>query len=380
MTHWERDEGSSAIRRTAYIGVIAFALLALYLLAWPTPIDPVAWQPPPNAGLTGPFTPNDALAGIEHLVELGPGPEDMAKGPDGLIYTGLQDGRIVRFDPDSGAPAETFVSTGGRPLGMEFDAAGRLYVADAFAGLLAITPGGDITVLADAVGGEPMLFVNDLDVGVPGKIFFTDSSRRFDQEHYMLDFIEGRQTGRLLSYDLTSGETEVHLDGLAFANGVAVGPDGNSVWVAETLTARIRQVLAGGGSATTGSTLIEHLPGYPDNLSFNADRTILWVALPAVRPNPVEALAARPFLRKVLTRIPGLSALRIDPYSMVIGLDPAGRVVHNLQDPAGGYPTITSVKEIDGYLYFGSIDATALARMPVPEERLSMGRSNIGTK
>lgn len=365
------------MKRTAYIGAIAFALLALYLLAWPTPIDPVAWQPPPNVGLAGPFTPNDALAGIEHLVELGPGPEDMAKGPDGLIYTGLQDGRIVRFDPDSGAPAETFVSTGGRPLGMEFDAAGRLYVADAFAGLLAITPGGDITVLTDAVGGEPMLFVNDLALGVPGRIFFTDSSRRFDQEHYMLDFIEGRQTGRLLSYDLASGATEVHLDGLGFANGVAVGPDGGRVWVAETLTARIRQVLPGGGSATTGSTFIEHLPGYPDNLSFNDDRTLLWVALPAVRPNPVEALAARPFLRKVLTRIPGLSALRIDPYSMVIGLDRAGRVLYNLQDPAGGYPTITSVKQIDGYLYFGSIDATALARMPVPE---SMRRSDIGTK
>ena len=344
------------------------------------PIDPVAWQPPPNVGLTGPFAPNDALAAIEHLVELGPGPEDMARGPDGLIYTGLQDGRIVRFDPDSGAPAETFANTGGRPLGMDFGADGRLYVADAFEGLLAIEPDGAITVLTDAVDGEPMLFVNDLSLGVPGKIFFTDSSRRFDQQHYMLDFIEGRRTGRLLSYDLESGATELHLDGLAFANGVAAG-DGGRVWVAEMLSARITQMSIVNmprqnilrtetGRPATPAALIEHLPGYPDNLSFNDSNTTLWVALPALRPNPVEALAGRPFLRKLLSRIPGLRSLKIEPYSMVIGLDPSdGQVIFNLQDAAAGYPTITSVKEIDGYLYFGSIEATALGRMPAPAAR-----------
>lgn len=365
------------MKRAAGVIAIIIAILALYLLAWPAPIDPVAWQPPPNPGLTGPFGPNNALAAIEHLVELGPGPEDMARGPDGLIYTGLQDGRIVRFDPDSGAPAETFVNTGGRPLGMDFGGDGRLYVADAFAGLLAIAPDGAITVLTDAVNGEPMMFVNDLALGVPGKVFFTDSSRRFDQEHYMLDLMEGRATGRLLSHDLRTGATEVIRDGLAFANGVAVGP-GGAVWVAETLTARLTRLpaavpegtarLAPGpdaAPAATADVLVTLLPGYPDNLSLNDLGTTLWVALPAVRPNPVEALAGRPFLRRVLSRIPGLTAIEIAPYAMVIGLDPEGRVAYNLQDPAGGYPTITSVKEIDGYLYFGSIHATALGRMPM---------------
>ena len=156
------SEATTDMKRAKNVVAAAFALFAVYLLIGPTSVDPVAWQPPRNPGLTGPFAPNDALAAIERLVELGPGPEDMAEGPDGLIYTGLQDGRVVRFDPDRGNPAETFVDTGGRPLGLDFDATGRLYVADAFEGLLAIDADGAITVLVDAVDGEPMIFVNDL--------------------------------------------------------------------------------------------------------------------------------------------------------------------------------------------------------------------------
>jgi len=40
--------------------------------------------------------------------------------------------------------------------------------------------------------------------------------------------------------------------------------------------------------------------------------------------------------------------------------------VHTLQDPDGKYPNITSVKQIVGYLYFGSIFTNAIGRMPVP--------------
>jgi len=181
----------------------------------------------------------------------------------------------------------------------------------------------------------------------------------------MLDFIEGRWTGRLLSYDLETGATEILRDDLGFANGVAVDARGD-VWLAETLGARITRIA---DHAAAGRQRLEILPAYPDNLSFGATTGTLWVALPAVRPNPVERLAAWPFVRKVLTRIPGVSNIEVKPYSMVIGLDADGRVIRNLQDPEAGYPTITSVKEINGYLYFGSIKATALGRLQLPATR-----------
>ena len=48
------------------------AIAALYLLAWPVPIDPVAWNPPQNLGLISPFAANDQLAaarGIEQQLQ-----------------------------------------------------------------------------------------------------------------------------------------------------------------------------------------------------------------------------------------------------------------------------------------------------------------------
>ncbi len=336
-----------------------------YLTLWPVPIDPVVWHPTPGPGLTGQYAPNSLLADIEHLVQVGPGPEDMTRGPDGLIYTGLEDGRIVRFDPDSGAPAETFVDTGGRPLGLEFSFDNELIVADAFRGLLSISPDGNVTVLVDSIGGERMMFVNDVDIAVGGTIWFTDSSQRFDQRNYMLDMIEGRATGRLLSYDPDTSETKVWMEDLRFANGVATGARGSYVWVAEMLEARVHELVVGLDRARRTRIMIDEIPGYPDNLSWNGDG-IVWVALPSRRTPPLENLANSPFLRKVLLRIPGMANIPVEPYSFVIGIDEEGNVVHNLQAPAGAYPSITSVKEIDGYLYFGSIFTDSIGRMPVP--------------
>ena len=62
------------------------ALLLAYLLLWPVPIEPVAWNAPADAGLVDPFEPNDRLRRTR-LVDLAPheGPEDIAAGPDGLV-------------------------------------------------------------------------------------------------------------------------------------------------------------------------------------------------------------------------------------------------------------------------------------------------------
>lgn len=354
------------MRRFAYIAATTVALLVIYLLVWPVPIDPFVWEPSPDPGLNGPFATNARLATVERLIGLGEGPEAAAAGPGGLVYTGLQDGRIVRFDPDSSAPAETFAATGGRPLGMLFDRAGvNLIVADAFRGLLSVSPDGAVVVLVDSIAGAKMVFVNDVDIAPDGTIWFSDASQRFDQRDYMLDFLEGRATGRLLSHDPVTGTTTVHLDGLGFANGVAVGPGGAYVLVNETLRRRITRYWISGESAGTSEVFIGSLPGHPDNLTFDGEDTF-WVALPAPTFAPIERMAGSPFLRKMLLRIPGALSLPIPPYSWVIGLDTDGNVIHNLQDPEGGYPTITSVVDIDGDLYFGSIEMRELARLPTP--------------
>lgn len=337
-------------------------LSAAYLAFWPVPIDPVAVAPIADAGLQGPYAPNQALAAVALLVPgVGLGPEDVTRGPDGFFYSGLQDGRIVRFR-DGDTAAETFVSTGGRPLGMQFDAAGNLIVADAFRGLISVGSNRQIEVLASG-----MLFPNDLDIAADGTIWFSDSSRRFDQHHFMLDFVEMRPTGRLLSYSPKTRQTTVRLDGLMFSNGVALGPGESYVLVNETARARITRLWLKGPNAGRQDVFLENLPGYPDNLSYNG-RGTFWVAFPDVRSRELEMLWPSTLLRKVAMRLPERWTIGMERplYGMVVGYDTAGKVVANLQDSTGHYGSISSVNEFDGKLYLGSTRMSAVGRHGLP--------------
>ena len=340
-------------------------LAVLYLLAWPTPVTPVVWQPSPDPGLSEDFSPNTDLTGVEHLVSgIGEGPEDITLGKDGYFYTGLQDGRIMRFR-DGGQPEE-FVNTGGRPLGMQFDADGNLIVADAFRGLLLVTADGGINVLTDSVNGQKMLFPDDLDIAADGTIWFSDASTRFDQHHFVYDMIEASATGRLLSYSPLTAETRVEMDGLFFANGVALGPDDEYVLINETGNGRIHRLWLKGNRKGQRDLFFDGLPAFPDNLSFNGTDTF-WVALPKLRMALIDGLADSPFLRKVLSRLP--DSLLTGPessYGFLIGLDLDGNVRYNIQDPAGGYGTITSVNQFGDSLYLGSIAMWSVGRLPVP--------------
>ncbi|MDH3769030.1 MAG: SMP-30/gluconolactonase/LRE family protein, partial [Gammaproteobacteria bacterium] len=332
------------------IGLVVILLLAMMSLS---DVKPVVWDPAPNPGLTGDFAPNNHLSAATLLINgVGEGPEDVTRGPDGFFYTGFDDGRIVRFSNGEAGNHSVVQNTGGRPLGMQFDQQGNLIVADAFKGLLSISPDGDIAVLTDSVGGKKILFADDLDIAADGTVWFSDASQRFDQRHYIYDFLEASATGRLLSYSPATRETAVHLDNLFFANGVALGPDDQYVLVTETGTGRIHRLWLQGPEAGRTDLFFDALPGSPDNLSFNGTDTF-WVAIPALRNPAIEALAAKPFIRKLLGALPPDALALEGQYGFVVGLDLDGQVTHNLHAPAGEVRVITSVNEWDGVLYLG---------------------------
>lgn len=339
---------------------LTVAVLAVLLLALPAPIDPVSWTPDPNPGLTGPFAPNKKLAEVEHLVEgAGTGPEDIACADDGTIFTGLDDGRILQIATDGSF--RELADTGGRPLGMALDSAGRLIVADAVRGLLAVTPQGEVQVLTDTVDGVKILFADDVDVTDDGVIWFSDASTRHGYQGSLLAFLEGRFTGRLLSFDPATGETRVRMDRLFFANGVAVGPDDAYVLIDETATGRIHRLWLKGEKAGQRDLFASGLPGTPDNISFNG-RDIFWVAMPSQRA-ALDSQAQLPWLRKVISHLPQrVLAEGVEPYAFVVGLGLDGMVKANLQGEGGNFSMITSANECNGSLYLGSVTETSLAR------------------
>ena len=221
--------------------VVIIVGIVLYFIAWPVPIDPVPWMAPQNPGYTGPFAVNERLKDIETFPIAGNhGPEDIALDAKGRIYAATHEGNIVRLDPDGSNP-ENWVNTKGRPLGIDFYRQGNLIVADAFRGLLSITPDGSISELATIADGIPIRYADDVDVAADGKVYFSDASTKFGAkesggtyEASLLDLMEHGGHGRLIVYDPATGVTKTLLDGLNFANGVAVSHDQNYVLVNET--------------------------------------------------------------------------------------------------------------------------------------------------
>jgi hypothetical protein len=149
------------MKTLAGLALIVIALAA-YLALWPVPVEPVGWPAPSASGYTGPHAANQRLARLQHIDLKGEvGPEHVAIGPDGKLYTAVDGGKILRMNQD-GSGQEVFARTGGRVLGFDFDAAGHMVGADAFQGLVSIAADGKVTVLTAARAGRK-------DLGRPGQ-------------------------------------------------------------------------------------------------------------------------------------------------------------------------------------------------------------------
>lgn len=341
-----------------------FVVGSLWFVFAPGPIDPAAWQPPVDNGFTGQFAENSDLLEAELIpITGGEGPEDVAVDADGRIYGGLHDGRIIRFDSD-GKSQEIFATIeGGRPLGLHFDAGGNLIVADAWKGLLSVSPEGEITVLSTGHGGRPFAFADDLDIASDGKIYFSDASDTYNQPDYLYDLFEARGHGRLMVYDPATGATDMLLDGLYFANGIALSASEDFVLVNETGRYRVTRYWLVGDKAGTSDIFIDNLPGFPDGISSNRNGTF-WLALPSPRNPQVDEIHPSPFLKNIVAKLPRSTQPGAIKRGTVIGLNEQGEVIAAYHDPMGEHVyMITSVEQVENVLYLGSLEAPQIGRL-----------------
>jgi sugar lactone lactonase YvrE len=344
---------------------LLLAVALAYVLAWPTGMEPVAWTPPKAPELAGVYAANDRLRGIQRVAEgLGRGPEAVYVDDEFNVYTGFADGR-VRVLTAGGAVRAT-IGTGGRPLGLTLTRQGGLVIADAKRGLLHFDR--ELTVLATEAGGVPFGFTDDVDVADSGKLYFSDASHKFGYGKHMLDILEHGANGRLLEYDFATRQARVLMDGLHFANGVAVGPDDAYVLVNETSKYRVLRYWLKGDKAGTHDIFIDNLPGFPDNVTFNG-RDRFWVAIFAPRDALLDSLLpGNQYLRTVIAKLPKFLQPQPKMHAFALGLDLDGKVVANLQYAGDdAYAPITSVREHGGYLYFGSLTYPAIGRMALSQ-------------
>ena len=348
-------------------GLLGLLLLAVaWLLLGPVPIAPVAWTPLPDPLGVDPYQGNGKLGRLTRVELQGAtGPEDVHVEPDGTLVTGVLDGRLLRLRRGE---LSVLADTGGRPLGLEPDGQGGFWVADARRGLLRVSRGGEVTVAASAYEGRPFGFPDDVDVGPDGVVYFTDADWRWGTDDLKLAALEGAPNGALYRHDPKTGQTTRIKDGLHFANGVAVGPEGSYLLLTETLRLRVLKVWLTPDRLGETEIVVENLPGYPDNVT-SAGAGVFWVALYGPRSALKDRAMSTPWLRKVAARIPGPGLTRTRRHGMAVAVTHLGRVLHFLDDPEGGFAPVTTVREHGGSLYLGSLGEGAIGRVTAPIRR-----------
>jgi sugar lactone lactonase YvrE len=275
----------------------------------------------------------------------GPGAEDVVvatHGPDaGAVFTGTEDGNIFR--------------------GLEIGPDGRLLVCDARRGVLRIdTATGAIEPVVDRVAGTPMVFCNNAAIASDGTVWFSDSSTRFGIERWKDDLVQDTRTGRLLRLT-EDGAVEVVLDGLAFANGVALSAAEDYVAVAETAARTVVRRWLTGERAGQRDHLVRDLPGYPDNIARGSDG-LIWVTIASPTDPVLERLQQSPlWVRRQVTRIPARLQPKPRRTVRVQAYADDGALVHDCSVDTDDYHMVTGVREHEGRVWLGSLHEPAIA-------------------
>ncbi len=309
-------------------------------------ISPAVWTPP---GAPTP-PPTGTLPQLHILPVPGEGPEDALFVGDAIV-TGLSDGRIIKVSLD-GWQIEVLADTGGRPLGLEIHPDG-IVVCDAEKGLLLLDEAGTLTTLI-AKGEHDLRVCNNAAVAPDGTIYFTDSSQRFDLEHWTADIIEHSGTGRLLKRS-PDGSVQVLAGGLQFANGVALTPE--FVAVAQTGLYSVDRVWLDSGRH---EPWITNLPAFPDNIA-TGDDGLVWVTMASGRKAALDKTAGRPFLRKIIWALPEALHPKPDHLVWVRAYDTEGRLVHEFCGEHDQFFMCTGVRAQNGRVAMGSLETTTLA-------------------
>lgn len=319
-------------------------------------INPVRWQPPPVDPL-----PDMPTATVTVVPVPGNGPEDIVVDSAGHLWTGLEDGRIVRIATDGGG-TKVVADTGGRPLGLHVARDGRVLICDSHRGLLALDPAsGTLDVLADSVAGRRFKFCSNVTETADGTIYFTESTKDFHFEDFTAPIVEARGTGGLYRLG-TDGVVTTLADGLYFGNGVTLTADGSALVFAETQARRLSKYWLTGPQAGSVTPLAVNLPGMPDNLSTGADGRI-WAALVAEANPALESLFPRaPIIRKAVWRLPARLQPQIKPEVWAVAFDPdSGAAVAGVRTQHPAFGAVTGLVEAAGKLWMGTINFPAVA-------------------
>ncbi|KAI3782757.1 hypothetical protein L2E82_12812 [Cichorium intybus] len=346
---------------TILVSAVAITLQVFFF----SPISPDLLELPPSPPF---FTPNNHL---QKVIKLGEGilkqPEDVFMDKKGVLYTATRDGWIIRLHKNGTIENWKKMHNRHTLLGLIKTRGGDLIVCDTEEGLIKVSEDGDVTSLATHLNGESIRFADDVAEAPDGSLYFSVASTKYGLHEWHLDFLEAKPHGQLLKYDPFTKETTLVLDGLGFANGVAVSMDQEFLVVCESMKFRCLKYWLKDEKRGKVEIFIENLPGSPDNIKLAPDGSF-WVALLQFSSNKMKFIHSSKAIKHLLATFPKLfeQIKATGRSAMVMNIGSDGRIIKTLDDPNGKVVSfVTSVLEFEGNLYLGSLKNDFIGKLPL---------------
>jgi len=242
--------------------------------------------------MDGALRPNQALEEAT-VVLAAPGADNLARDGERIFFSSAN--RLMELDLTRPEQPTLLAEFGANIACLTVDGAGTIAVGLDDGTVCLRAPDGRET-LATAVG--PAFSCPTALLFGEGALYVCHGSSKYPPSVWKRDLMERNAGGSLWRLDPGGGAPQCLAVGLAFPQGLVLGPAGELVF-AESWRHRLVSVPAAGGAV---SALLDHLPAYPARLAQAGDG--YWLAAFAPRNRLIEfVLSERSFCARMIENI-----------------------------------------------------------------------------
>lgn len=200
---------------------------------------------------------------------------------EGNAWGGGRNGKVYKVSPDGKVHEVAQLPEGSIPNGVTLDRAGNFVYCDlGKKAMMRCSPDGKVSMIADRVGSVTLTLPNFCSYDAEGNLYVSNSST-CDINTLLPELSKPAPNGALVCIR-PDGRGEVVAEGIYLANGTAIDPNEDAVYVLEsTRNDCLRIQIKKDGTFGKPEIYTKDFPALPDGMAFDVDRN-LYITLPAV--------------------------------------------------------------------------------------------------
>ena len=265
---------------------------------------------------------------------------------EGYVYGGGRNGIIYKVSPEGKVTELVTLPSGSIPNGITMDRNGDLVYCDlGKQGVIRVTQSGRASLIADRVGDVKLTLPNFASYDAEGNLYVSNTSTR-DINTVLPELSHPEPNGALVRIR-PNGKGDVVATGVYAANGTAIDPQEEAVYVLESSRNDcLRIAIKKDGTFGKAEVYSKDFPALPDGMAFDVGND-LYVTLPGVAKNG--------------TLVPANQILKVNPqgqWSLLVD-DPEGTKLILPTNCAFGGPGLQD-------LYFANLEGDHFSRLHTP--------------